>query len=423
MQGDDVFVFGGGKDWFDGGAGVDHVRFGFQKQIGILNLDGSFLKVLDFFGNEATLFDVESLEFSDVTVPTNELVLQLQSGKFSLQVESLTGTGYQLSDQIRSQADTGTARSKVVWFGDDWTESFQTDVGRFLQWSATSPDGNPTVGNLKLPDALKLIESGLSGPDSTLWKDLIALLADMRVGADGQLKFDGYFDVIAQESISSKGVGSYDFVLETVDEISKSSAIKQTVRIEGEWTGFFKAKVTQFLEWSATSPNGNPAVGALSLEDALKLIESGIQGSDAFAWKNIVGLLADMRVDKSGQLTFDGYLSPFTQQSIVSRGMFDYGLEITSVEDLSESVPSRQVVKVDDQWTDFFVSKVGEFLNWSRTSPEGNPTIGALSTTNALAILDELLKQDPLGASNLIGLLADFSVSASGSLIFDGNFG
>jgi len=308
MQGDDVFVFGGGKDWFDGGAGVDHVRFGFQKQIGILNLDGSFLKVLDFFGNEATLFDVESLEFSDVTVPTNELVLQLQSGKFSLQVESLTGTGYQLSDQIRSQADTGTARSKVVWFGDDWTESFQTDVGRFLQWSATSPDGNPTVGNLKLPDALKLIESGLSGPDSTLWKDLIALLADMRVGADGQLKFDGYFSVFAQATIQSKGFGVYEYLNTTVDTLSENS-------------------------------------------------------------------------------------------------------------------PSVRVVKVEDQWSEYFVSKVDEFLNWSRTSPEGNPSVGALSTTNALAILDELLKQDPLGASNLIGLLADFSVSASGSLIFDGNFG
>ena len=82
----------------------------------------------------------------------------------------------------------------------------------------------------------------------------------------------------------------------------------------------------------------------------------------------------------------------------------------------------QQSVKFQGTWTKTFRDDVAEFLKWNRESSTGDKNLGAASIELCLEFLDRGLEEgDRPAFVNIIGLLADFSISSDGWSL-DGDF-
>ena len=103
-------------------------------------------------------------------------------------------------------------------------------------------------------------------------------------------------------------------------------------------------------------------------------------------------------------------------------GDIKYVAALESVEVPSVDGSLMKVVKRDGQWTESFAQNVTNFLSWAKANNYGDPSLSTWTTERGLQFVSDLLSADNASGVLIIGMLADFSIGATGQMSFDGIF-
>lgn len=295
------------------GGGDDVALFGLPSRLMLVSEADKGLSVANLLGDKTYLRSVEKLQFADKSTSASEILEELQ-GRFSSIVVSATKNAGQYvidTEYVLDLADD-TGERQTIWFDGKWSDSFRSDVQRFLNWSANSPLGDAAIGRLDLETALGLVAAGVSGPSFDSWERIIGLLADFQPAADGNMSFDSVLTpplitelrVLSLGSSESGGL-KYLSALENVESPSTDSETMKVVKRGDTWTASFSQDVESFLAWARASNYGDPGLANWTTAQGLLFVEDVLKANNATG-VTIIGMLADFSVSANGQMEFDG---------------------------------------------------------------------------------------------------------------------